>query len=88
MVTTADLLLSNADMALQEAKRAGGGEARIYSLALGRQTRRAADMVGALVDALAQNQFRIAYQPIFSGGRRNLCLRSIAALEAPYVGSD
>ncbi len=63
---SADLLLSNADMALQEAKRAGGGEARIYSLALGRQTRRAADMVGALVDALAQNQFRIAYQPIFA----------------------
>jgi diguanylate cyclase (GGDEF)-like protein len=63
---SADVLLSNADMALQEAKRAGGGEARIYSPALGRQTRRAAEMVGALVNALAQAQFRIAYQPIFA----------------------
>ncbi|HET6217785.1 MAG TPA: bifunctional diguanylate cyclase/phosphodiesterase, partial [Acidobacteriaceae bacterium] len=63
---SADLLLSNADMALREAKLAGGGEARIYSPALGRQTRRAAEMVGALVEALAQDQFRIAYQPIFA----------------------
>ena len=50
---SADLLLRNADIALQEAKRAGGGGAQSYSPALGRQTRRAEEMVGALVNALA-----------------------------------
>jgi EAL domain-containing protein (putative c-di-GMP-specific phosphodiesterase class I) len=62
----ADLLLRNADMALQAAKRAGGGQAQVYSLALGRQTRRAAEMVGALVNALAHAQFRMVYQPIYT----------------------
>jgi diguanylate cyclase (GGDEF)-like protein len=63
---SAELLLRNADMALQEAKRAGGGEAQLYSPALGRQNRRAAEMLGALVTALAQTQFRMVYQPIYS----------------------
>jgi len=63
---TAELLLRRADMALQAAKRAGGGEVKIYSPALGRQTQRAADMVGALASGLAQSQFRMAYQPIFN----------------------
>ena len=34
---TSDLLLRNADMALVEAKRAGRGQAQIYSPRLGRQ---------------------------------------------------
>ena len=63
---TADLLLRNADMALQAAKRASRGEVRIYSPAFGRQNRRAAEMVEGLVNAVAQNQFRIAYQPIYT----------------------
>ena len=63
---TADSLLRNADMALQAAKRAGRGQAQIYSPTLGRQGRRAAEMVQALVSAVAQGQFRIAYQPIFT----------------------
>ena len=63
---TAELLLRRADMALQAAKRSGGGVVRIYSPALGRQTQRAADMVGALAGGLAQGQFRMAYQPIFN----------------------
>ena len=43
-----DLLLRNADIALHAAKRAGGGGVQLYSTALGRQTRRAEEMVGAL----------------------------------------
>jgi diguanylate cyclase (GGDEF)-like protein len=63
---TADSLLRNADMALQAAKQAGRGRAQIYTPALGRQGRRAAEMVAALVAAVAQEQLRIAYQPIFN----------------------
>jgi diguanylate cyclase (GGDEF)-like protein len=63
---TAELLLRQADMALQAAKRAGGGGAQIYSPALGRQSQRAAEMAGALLDALAKSQFRMVYQPVFT----------------------
>jgi diguanylate cyclase (GGDEF)-like protein len=63
---TVELLLREADMSLQAAKRAGGGRAQIYSPALGRQSQRAAAMAGALVEALAQSQFRMVYQPVFT----------------------
>jgi diguanylate cyclase (GGDEF)-like protein len=63
---TADLLVRNADMALLAAKRAGGNQAQTYSPALGRTTRRASEMVDALVSAVAQSQFRMVYQPIYT----------------------
>jgi diguanylate cyclase (GGDEF)-like protein len=63
---TADLLLRNADLAMRAAKRAGRGEAEIYSLALGRQSRRVAEMPEALRSALERDQLRVAYQPIFT----------------------
>jgi diguanylate cyclase (GGDEF)-like protein len=63
---TADLLVRNADMALLAAKRAGGNQAQTYSRALGRTTRRASEMVDALVSAVAQSQFRMVYQPIYT----------------------
>jgi diguanylate cyclase (GGDEF)-like protein len=63
---TADVLVRNADMALLAAKRAGGSQAQTYSPALGRTTRRAAEMVDALVSAVAQSQFRMVYQPIYT----------------------
>ncbi len=66
---TPDLLLRNADMALVEAKRAGRGQTRMYSPALGQQNRRASEMVNALVVAVDQGQFRIAYQPIYTMNR-------------------
>jgi diguanylate cyclase (GGDEF)-like protein len=63
---TVELLLRHADMSLQAAKRAGGGGATIYSPALGRQSQRAAEMTGALTDALANSQFHMVYQPVFT----------------------
>jgi diguanylate cyclase (GGDEF)-like protein len=59
-------LLCNADIALQEAKRGGRNQVQMYSPVLGRQTRRAAEMVDALARGMAQIQFRMAYQPIFT----------------------
>jgi diguanylate cyclase (GGDEF)-like protein len=73
---TADVLVRNADMALLAAKRAGGSQAQTYSPALDRTTRRAAEMVDALVSAVAQSQFRMVYQPIYTTDR------TIAGFEA------
>ncbi len=83
---TTELLLRNADMALQRAKRAGGGEAQIYSLALGRQTRRAEGMVGALVNALAQAEFRMAYQPIYSMDKEIVGFEALLRWKHPTWG--
>ena len=63
---TAELLLRHADTALQAAKSAGGSRAKVYSAVLDQQSRRAAEMPGALLNALAKSQFRMAYQPVFT----------------------
>jgi diguanylate cyclase (GGDEF)-like protein len=73
---TAGQLLRNAEIALQETKRGGRDQTLIYSPALGRQTRRAAEMVDALARGVAQIQFRMAYQPIYT------IQREIAGFEA------
>ena len=63
---TADLILRNTETPLHAAKRAAVGQVQIYSPALGRQSRRAAEMVDGLLNAVAQAQFHIAYQPIYT----------------------
>jgi diguanylate cyclase (GGDEF)-like protein len=60
-----DVLLRNADLALRAAKDQGGSRVQVYSQSLGLETRRSQEMVNALVNALAQTQFRMVYQPIF-----------------------
>jgi diguanylate cyclase (GGDEF)-like protein/PAS domain S-box-containing protein len=83
---TPDMLLRNAEMALVEAKRAGKGQAQIYSRGLGRQNRRAAEMADALVVAVAQSQFRIAYQPIYNMNREIAGLEALLRWKHPLWG--
>jgi diguanylate cyclase (GGDEF)-like protein len=83
---TADLLLRNADMALQAAKRAGRGSAQVYSPAFGRQNRRAAEMVEGLVIAVTQKQFHIAYQPIFTMKREIVGVEALLRWKHPAWG--
>jgi diguanylate cyclase (GGDEF)-like protein/PAS domain S-box-containing protein len=83
---TPDILLRNADMALVEAKRAERGQVRIYSPGLGRQNRRAAEMVDALAIALAQGQFRIAYQPIYNMNRTVAGFEALLRWKHPLWG--
>ncbi len=83
---TADLLLRNADLALQAAKRAGRAQTQVYSPSLGRQTRRAAEMVDALLGAVAQSQFRIAYQPIFTINREIIGFEALLRWRHPRWG--
>ncbi len=83
---TPDLLLRNAAVALVEAKHAGRGQAQIYSPDVGRQSRRAAEMADALVVAVAQGQFRLAYQPIYSMSRRIMGFEALLRWKHPSWG--
>ena len=83
---TSDLLLRNADMALQAAKHAGRGKAQIYSPALGRQTRRAAEMVDALLTAIGQAQFHMAYQPIYNMQKEIVAFEALLRWKHPKWG--
>src|ERR1700722_1791037 len=83
---TADLLLRNADMALRTAKSAGGGRAQFYSPALGRQTRRAEEMAGALVSALALSEFRMVYQPIYTMDKEIVGFEALLRWKHPTWG--
>ena len=83
---TADLLLGNADLALQAAKHAGRGQGQVYSPGLGRESRRAAEMVEALVHAVAEAQFRIAYQPIYTMNREIVGFEALLRWKHPKWG--
>jgi diguanylate cyclase (GGDEF)-like protein len=83
---TADLLLRNADIALQGAKRAGVGQVQIYSPALGRQSRRAAEMVDGLLNAVAQAQFHMAYQPIYTMDKEIVGFEALLRWKHPTWG--
>jgi diguanylate cyclase (GGDEF)-like protein len=84
---TVELLLRQADMSLQAAKRAGGGGAQIYSPALGQQSQRAAEMAGALVEALAKSQFRMVYQPVFTMDGEIVAFEALLRWQHPTWGA-
>jgi diguanylate cyclase (GGDEF)-like protein len=84
---TVELLLRQADMSLQAAKRAGGGGAQIYSSALGQQSQRAAEMAGALVEALAKSQFRMVYQPVFTIDGEIVAFEALLRWQHPTWGA-
>jgi diguanylate cyclase (GGDEF)-like protein/PAS domain S-box-containing protein len=83
---TVDQLLRNADIALRAAKRAGKGLAQVYSPILGRQIQRATEMVEDLVTAVAQDQFRIAYQPIYTMNREIVAFEALLRWKHPKWG--
>ena len=83
---TQDSLLRNAAMALVEAKHAGRGQVRIYSPDLGRQSRRAIEMADALALAIHQDQFRVAYQPIYSMNREIMGFEALLRWKHPSWG--
>ena len=84
---TVELLLREADMSLQASKRAGGGRTQLYSPALGRQSQRAAEMAGALVDALASSQFHMVYQPVFSMDGDIVAFEALLRWQHPVWGT-
>jgi diguanylate cyclase (GGDEF)-like protein len=81
-----DLLLRNADIALRSAKQGGRGRVQMYSPALGRQSRRATEMVDALAGALDLGQLRIAYQPIYTMNQKIVAFESLLRWKHPQWG--
>ena len=82
----AELLLRHADMALQAAKRAGGGRAKIYSPALGQKSQRAAEMAGALLEGLEKSQFRMVYQPVLTMDGEIVAFEALLRWQHPTWG--
>src|SRR6201999_3454918 len=59
---------------------------QLYSQTLGLETRRSEEMVGALVNALAQTQFRMVYQPIFTLDRVIIGFEALLRWKHPRWG--
>jgi diguanylate cyclase (GGDEF)-like protein len=62
----AEEVAREADLALYQAKRAGRGQAVLYSTAIGDDDKRRLDFMNALPHALRNNEFRVHYLPIVS----------------------
>ena len=61
---TADQLISNADLAMYKAKRAGGGRWEWYDAQLREEMTRTLDLQRRIVDSLRSDEFRLHLQPI------------------------
>ena len=61
-----DLLMRNADIALDAAKRRGRGERHVFNRELGEQFRDRAALRAELLPALANGEFFVEYQPIIA----------------------
>lgn len=61
---TADQLISNADLAMYKAKRAGGGRWDWYSTRLREEMTRTLDLQRSIVDSLGSDEFQLYLQPI------------------------
>ncbi|MGI9604049.1 MAG: putative bifunctional diguanylate cyclase/phosphodiesterase [Acidimicrobiales bacterium] len=61
----ADLLISNADLAMYQAKRAGGGRWELFGAPLRSQVRRRFEVQRGLRAGLEAEEFRLHLQPIF-----------------------
>ena len=83
---TIEGLLHHANLALRLAKRTGPGSIQLYNPALGRQSRRAPEMTDALVSALSQSQFTMAYQPIYSMTKEIVAFEALLRWKHPEWG--
>jgi EAL domain-containing protein (putative c-di-GMP-specific phosphodiesterase class I) len=69
---SADSLLSQADLAMYQAKRHGKNRYEIYRLALGEERRRRIELVENLRAAVDSRQLEVFYQPIVDLGTREI----------------
>ena len=83
---TASLLLRHADIALQAVKQADRGGMLLYSPAMGRQSRRDAQIPGALLQAIQEQQFHIDYQPIFTARKQLAGFEALLRWKHPEWG--
>ncbi len=69
---TAEEVLQAADIAMYEAKRAGSGQFRMFATPMLAGITEAIDLRAGLRDAIAQGEFELHYQPVWSVGAKTL----------------
>jgi diguanylate cyclase (GGDEF)-like protein len=74
---TAETLLSEADMAMYEAKSLGGGRAAVFDAILGRRVQERSTATRMLQSALDDDRIIVHYQPVI-----DLCTGSVTGFEA------
>jgi diguanylate cyclase (GGDEF)-like protein/PAS domain S-box-containing protein len=80
-------LLRSADTALYAAKKSGKGHVRRYDSALGENVQRNLALETALRSALENEQFSVAYQPLFDAGNELRGFEALLRWEHPELGS-
>lgn len=70
--TTKSELIRNADRAMYEAKRAGGGRARVYEAAIEQRAQRRSTVESQIGSALESGQLHLEYQPRVALSSRQL----------------
>ena len=81
-------LMTNADVALLEAKQAGEGEVFVYDAVLSRRAKQDVTMVGDLDRGINRNELRVFYQPIvdLSDTSRIVSLEALVRWQHPTQG--
>ncbi|MFN2099706.1 EAL domain-containing protein [Altererythrobacter sp. MF3-039] len=86
--TNTSTLMTNADLALYEAKDRGRGTHVVYRQKMRQQLEERSDIENDLARALANNELSISYQPIVGGGNRDvICYEALMRWEHPVRGN-
>ncbi len=84
--TAIDILERNADFAMYRAKSDGAGSC-IYSPAMSEEVNEALELEQALVIALEQDQFRLAYQPLYGQDGELFGFEALLRFQHPTLGN-
>jgi diguanylate cyclase (GGDEF)-like protein len=85
---SAESLLARADQAMYQAKQHGRDRVEAYHPAMDRQATRRAELASALHRAVAADQLRVAYQPVFSLPARAMVSReALLRWDHPRLGT-
>ncbi|WP_338530346.1 putative bifunctional diguanylate cyclase/phosphodiesterase [Nitratireductor thuwali] len=87
-MTDVDVLLRNADLALYEAKRAGGGAYAFYNEEMSARMEHKSEIESLLLAAPFDNQFELAFQPITNINSGNVtCVEALLRWKDETVSS-
>ena len=70
--TSPEDVLRDADVAMYDAKRRGGGRFKAYTLSMRDSIMKTATLHNDLITGIGKNEFELLYQPIYSVGKRML----------------
>ena len=81
-----DSIISNADIAMYEAKAMGKGNFRIFQEEMLKKNRRRIQIVSQIPNALENNEFKLVYQPKISSQGYVVGLEALIRWESPQLG--